>query len=76
MLIDRHIFDFTASVPWPIQSGQLDWVQGLITLENWLETAVGKHYTVWAWNDSGNPRSIGVAFKWERDRSLFLLSWS
>jgi hypothetical protein len=77
MLIDWHQFQFVASVPWPKGStDQLDWVNGIACLEHWLNVNVGSHYMRWAWHDSQLSYSVGVAFKWDRDRSLFVLTWA
>ena len=74
MLIDRHTFEYTASVPWP-NASPLYW-DGIDIIENWLEIAVGKRFCTWAYSDSGNNYYIGVAFKWDKHRSLFVLTWS
>lgn len=77
MLIDWHVFEHRASVPWPnLNQAQLDWVAGIDTIESWLKDRVGGHYRVWAWSDSGDPGRIGVAFRWDQDRSLFVLAWA
>ena len=76
MLIDWHGFEYHASVPWPVlDQSQTDWIQSLDLIQCWLQDRVGGHYRTWAWNDSGDPGKIGVAFRWDRDRSLFVLAW-
>ena len=77
MLIDHTMFDHPATVPWPGLGGsQLDWVSGVQEIELWLQCNVGSHYTTWHWSDSGASHLIGVNFKWDQDRTLFVLVWS
>ena len=75
MLIDNHAFVYPASVPWPRLEQQLDWIQGIDVIEQWLRYNIGGHWIHWAWNDSQQSAHIGVAFRWDRDRSLFVLAW-
>jgi hypothetical protein len=77
MLIDRHYFQYTANVPWPkMLSEQLDWISGINCVEQWLNSYIGSHYIRWAWHDSEFSYHIGVAFKLDSDRSLFVLTWA
>jgi len=78
MLIDQHFFQYAASVSWPAvdNNQQLNWVAGVEILEHWLQTNVGKRPSVWAWHDGQSCYRIGVAFRWEQDRTLFLLRWT
>ena len=77
MYVDRHHFQYTARVPWPKgTSDQIDWVAGIECVENWLNSRIGSHYIKWAWHDSEFTYHIGVAFKWDYDRSLFVLTWA
>jgi hypothetical protein len=77
MLIDIHQFVYTATVPWPYRSDpQQDWIGGIYLVQFWLEQNVGQHHACWAWDDSGHNYRVGVAFRWDRDRSLFVLAWS
>jgi len=77
MLIDYPVFDHTASVPWPdLGQTQIDWELGVRTIETWLDSNVGSHYVKWGWADSGSSRHIGVSFRWDQDRTLFILAWS
>jgi hypothetical protein len=77
MLIEYSRFDHYASVPWPSHAqGQLDWVWGIEQIEHWLLQHVGAHITNWAWADSGACYRIGVGFRWDQDRTLFVLTWS
>jgi hypothetical protein len=75
MLIDRHSFEYTASIPWPLLQQQLDWELGIRSIEHWLVDRVGPHFMHWAWTDSGAMYQIGVAFRWDQDRTLFVISW-
>jgi hypothetical protein len=77
MLVDWHSFEFQASVPWPQSEGaQLDWAWGIHSIESWLQVNVGARLQSWAWSDAGKINNIGVAFRWERDQLLFVLTWS
>lgn len=76
MLVDLHPFRYTATVPWPdLNHTQIDWEQGISTVENWLLDNVGHRMLVWAWNDSGTNYQIGVSFRWEQHQTLFMLKW-
>lgn len=77
MLVDIHVFDYAVAVPWPYNdSPQINWWTGVGLIEYWLQHHVGQHYKVWAWNDSGRTDHIGVAFRWDQHRLLFLIAWS
>lgn len=78
MLIDHPGFDHHASIPWPAADplGQLDWEMGVRTVNHWLEYHIGPHLTHWAWADSGHSYQLGVSFRWDRDRLLFVLHWT
>lgn len=77
LLMDVHPFRYTAQVPWPIvDSQQTDWILGVHLIENWLNTHVGDRLSTWAWNDSGSSYQLGVGFRWEKDKTLFVLKWS
>ena len=78
MLIDRHSFEYHAALPWPLldHDNQIDWVAGIQMLETWLICNVGQRPCLWAWNDGQSCYKVGVAFKWEQDRTLCLLKWS
>ena len=77
MLIEHSSFDHLASVPWP-QLGlvQMDWIQGVETIQHWLLVNVGPKLSYWAWADSGQANRIGVKFKWDQDRLLFVIAWA
>jgi hypothetical protein len=77
MLIEHSSFDHFASVPWPrLDPNQMDWIQGVETLEHWLLSHIGPKISRWAWADSGYPHQIGVRFKWDQDRLLFVIVWA
>jgi len=76
MLVDWHRFPYNAIIPWPNHEYQQDWVNSLIVVEDWLKQCVGSRYTTWAYADCDILYNIGVAFKWDQDRTLFVLTWS
>ena len=77
MLVDSHLFDYYASVPWPHDNNyQMDWVYGIRKIEQWLNQQIGHHLIQWAWNDSQLTYNIGVAFRQDKDRLLFVITWS
>lgn len=75
MLIDHHGFSYAASVPWPHWDQQIDWEQGIREIEAWLNGRVGPWMHNWAWTDSQATSHVGVAFRWDPDRTLFVLTW-
>jgi hypothetical protein len=61
MLIEHSSFDHLASVPWPhLDLVQMDWIQGVETIQHWLLLHVGPKLSYWAWADSGEANRIGV----------------
>ena len=77
MLIDWHQFQYHASVPWPqLQQSQVDWEQGIRQVEGWLNNNIGHRLSYWAWHDSQAAYNIGVSFRWDQDRVLFILAWA
>jgi len=75
-LIDHHSFRYTVSVPWPVtDSPQIDWDYGIYEIENWLTNSIGNRLVAWAWSDSGNNYQVGVGFRWDQDRMLFVMKW-
>ena len=74
-LPDYHDFQYWASVPWPDASAQTDWIDRIDILESWLRLHVGSRYSHWAWRD-GPQFSANLAFRWDRDRCLFVLRWA
>ncbi len=77
-LPESHDFEYIALAPWPQLDNQHDWVQGFVTLETWLEQYIGGHYQRWAWatTNSHNSSEACVAFKYDKHRCLFLLTWA
>ena len=77
-LPESHSFEYIARAPWPNYDNQLDWVDNINTLEQWLEQYVGEHLKRWAWatEREHEPYQACVAFKWDKHRTLFLLKWS
>jgi len=78
-LPENHNFLYTATVPWPwVNLNQQDWIDSLFTLEDWLNQRVGAHYAYWAYGQQPNLEywQACIAFKRERDKTLFLLTWS
>ena len=73
MLVDWHDFAHSATIPWPCAHN--DWQGGVRQLESWLQSHVGPRLTHWAWSDSGRSEYIGVAFRWDQHRLLFVLTW-
>lgn len=66
--------NYTATVLWPRPQLQIDWVDRVSTLEQWLVRCVGEENRDWAWVN--HTIDATVAFKRERDKTLFLLTWS
>lgn len=77
-LPEYHSFEYIARAPWPNYDSQLDWVENITTLESWLERYVGAHYQRWAWATERDHESYEacVAFRWDKHRTLFLLTWA
>ena len=72
-----HDFAHTAAIPWPGKVGeQLDWIIGITHVEWWLEQYIGSKYQRWAWNMALESYQVGVAFKYAKHKTLFLLTWS
>jgi hypothetical protein len=79
-LPELHSFQYRAWAPWPLaDQAQQDWVSSLERVDDWLVRCVGPHHSHWAWDrvdlaQQGNY--LGVAFRWDKHRTLFLLRWS
>ena len=72
-----HDFAHTATIPWPGQVGeQLDWIIGIVAVEQWLDKYIGAKYTRWNWNMALESYQVSVAFKYDKHKTLFLLNWS
>lgn len=77
MLKDWHTFPYCASVPWPtFGAAQIDWVHSIQEIEHWLNRRIGPHWAHWAWDQAVHQYQIGVAFRQERDRLLFVMTWN
>lgn len=77
MLVDWHRFQYHATIPWPMSDDrQADWIQGISLIEDWLRQRVGPRYATWAYDDCNILNNIGVAFRWDTHRTLFVLTWT
>ena len=80
-LPELHPFEHIAYATWPTilaPDQQLDWVTAVETMELWLNQYVGSHYSEWAYHNgtSVDYWQACIAFKRERNKTLFLLRWS
>ncbi len=79
-LPEYHDFEYVARVPWPkiYTNWQEDWVSSIETLETWLNQYTGRHWVEWAYSQQQNQCywEACVAFKQDRNRTLFLLTWA
>jgi hypothetical protein len=74
---ERHGFEYTADICWPGVIGeQLDWVTGVTDVELWLIQYTGPKYSRWAWNTAKSVYNVSVAFKYDKHKTLFLLTWA
>lgn len=74
---DLHDFEYTAEIEWPTgDTRQLDWIQGVSTVEAWLIKYTGAKYQRWAWNTATDYYQLSVAFKYDKHRMLFLLAYN
>ena len=72
-----HDFLYTADIAWPGRDNeQLDWILGITQVESWLLQYTGAKYQRWAWNMATESYNISVAFRYDKHRTLFLLTWS
>jgi len=75
-LPDWHDFDYWATAPWP-QWQEVTAGTSVLILESWLNRTVGSHYTAWAWHQVNQEYwEACVAFRWDKHRTLFLLTWA
>jgi hypothetical protein len=70
----KHNFQYIADVRWP-QAEQLDWVQGVTEIEQWLQYHHMSKYSEWVWNWASSCYQISVAFKYDKHRCLFLINY-
>jgi len=72
-----HNFTYTADIDWPrTELAQMDWITGIQQVEEWLVNYTGPKYSHWTWHTAREIYHIGVAFKYDRHKMLFLLYWS
>jgi hypothetical protein len=73
----NHGFEYIADIRWPgIIGQQLDWIYGVMQVEDWLLSHTGPKFSRWAWNMAVECYDISVAFKYDKHRMLFLLNYS
>jgi hypothetical protein len=63
-----------ATVPWPANSIQQDWVDQVWAIELWLESFIGAKDQRWTWVD--NTECAAIAFARAQDATLFTLRWT
>lgn len=73
-------FAYIAQAPWPVMfpDDQLDWVQAVDTMEQWLTRYIGTQHSEWCYSTgtSCDYWQVCIAFKQARSKTLFLLQWS
>jgi len=79
LCLDTQIteFSYIALAPWPrcyAPGFNLDWIDSMERVEAWLTECVGDR---WQWSSSQEQEywECCVAFRSDRDRTLFLLKW-
>lgn len=79
-LPEHHDFHYIGRAPWPHvnTSHQLDWVDSVKTLECWLDQYIGPHWSHWAYSQQPEQEywQACIAFKLEKYKTLFLLTWA
>lgn len=79
-LPELHPFEHIAYATWPtiIVNDQWDWVTAVDEMEAWLNQYIGHHYSEWAYHNgtSADYWQACIAFRRERNKTLFLLRWS
>jgi hypothetical protein len=80
-LPELHAFEYIAQASWPTmlnEHDQLDWVSAVECMEVWLNRFCGSHYSEWAYHNgtSVDYWQACIAFRRERNRTLFLLTWA
>jgi hypothetical protein len=68
-----HNFPYHARVNWPRPEHQINWIDQLETIEGWLNATIGPEYKLWRW--VGEAEFATVAFKLDKHKTLFLLTW-
>lgn len=77
-LPEYHSFQYRAWAPWPHDRDQMDWIDGLRLVDDWLIQHVGAHHKMWAWDRvdlAQQGQYLGVAFARAPHRTLFVLRW-
>lgn len=78
-LWDHNLLPYAGHVPWPRidYHDQQDWLASVDLVDSWLRLSVGTRWVNWAWGwatfNSQQWDQCHVNFRWERDRTLFLL---
>lgn len=67
---------YQAYAPWPKGGNQVDWVERIQELEDWLDQYVGAYTVEWEFAQSQHSGLACLAFRQERSKTLFLLCWS
>ena len=77
-LPEYHDFLYIARAPWPNLRPQVDWVDQISTMSDWLDYYVGPHHKVWAWTTEQEHQTweACVAFKLAKHKTFFLLTWT
>jgi thymidylate synthase len=79
-LPEYHNFPHIARAPWPVEPAiyQLDWITAVDTVELWLNEYCGPHWAEWAYTAQEDQHywEACIAFKRERNKTLFLLRWA
>ena len=79
-LPEYHTFAHVAIAPWPVDPRQFqrDWVESINIMELWLEQRVGPHLVEWAFSQQQEQEywQACIAFKREKYKTLFLLTWA
>lgn len=79
-LPEYHEFDYIAIAPWPIvaQPYQIDWINAIETIESWLVKYAGQQWQEWAFASAQEQQywEACIAFRQEKYKTLFLLTWS
>lgn len=78
-LPEHHEFPHIAIVDWPVdpRHRQVDWVDSINVLEEWLERYAGPHLVEWAWHTTIEQQywQACIAFKREKLKTLTLITW-
>ena len=79
-LPEYHEFEHIAIAPWPVNlsSHQIDWVNAIETVEEWLHKYTGPQWQEWAFATSQEQQywEACIAFRREKYKTLFLLTWT